>query len=190
MFDPGPLQLRTYCRNPACRKRLPQPVGDKLDAFCDEPCRVRYGQFNCPVCDRPLNKRDRQRRRRFCSEKCKSAYHRDPGRFERLFTGAARGIAGATRSALKNPDISKAKSPDFGALPLRIIAGPDVHPANLRIPFDPGVRPAKPTSLFGPSDWPANLIGGDRRGLSLDPALRRHIIATELPRLIKGEAND
>ena len=91
MFDASPLRLRNYCRNPACRHKLQHPVADKRDAFCDDRCRIRYGLYNCPRCDKPLTQKDRQRNCRFCSEKCKSAFHHDPGRFERSFLGAGRG---------------------------------------------------------------------------------------------------
>jgi hypothetical protein len=191
MFDVGPLQLRNYCRNPACRRKLPGPVADRRDAFCDAQCQTRYGQFNCPVCDRPLNKKDRQRRRRFCSEKCKSVYHRDPERFERPFSGAARGIAGATRSAPKSLEISTAIPSHFSDRPLRQIAGPQVHHANLLVPPDhpealARTKTAKRTAVIGRSDWPIDLVGGRASGSDqhrLDPRLRDRILATELPTL-------
>ena len=123
MFDAGPLHARCYCRNPACRQKLPRPVADKRDAFCDVQCQFRYSQFNCPVCDKPLLKSDRQKRKRFCSERCKSTYHRNSARFERPFSGPARGMAGATRSPPKSPEISTAISDHFGGQPLRKIPG-------------------------------------------------------------------
>jgi hypothetical protein len=184
MLDAGPLALRNFCRNATCRKKLPHPVADKRDAFCDERCRFRYSQFNCPVCDRPLLKSDRQKRKRFCSEKCKSAYHREPDRFERLFGWAGRGIAGATRSAPKSPEISTAIPGDSGDRPLRKIAGPDVPPANLLIPPDSEGRTAKRTTIISSRDWPVDLIGsagGPPQNRRLDPRLRRRILDTECP---------
>jgi hypothetical protein len=35
------------------------------------------------------------------------------------------------------------------------------------------------SAFFGPQDWLVNLVGGDRRGHSLDPQLARAIIHTE-----------
>jgi hypothetical protein len=189
MFDVSPVQLRNYCRNAACRRKLPGPVADKRDAFCDDRCRLRYSQFNCPVCDRPLLKSDRQKRKRFCSERCKSAYHREPGRFERPFSGAARGIPGATRSGVKSPDISKPISGDFGDRPLRKVAGPDVHPANLLVPPDSDAAARTKTAkhvVIGRCDWPIDLVGGRAGGPDqprLDRRLRDRILSTELPTL-------
>jgi YHS domain-containing protein len=187
MFDAAPLQARCFCRNPACRKKLPRPVADKRDAFCDAQCQFRYSQFNCPVCDRPLHKSDRQKRKRFCSEKCKSAYHRDPARFERPFSGAARGVAGATRSPPKSHEISTAIAHDFGDRPLRQIGGPQVHPANFLVPSDSvaHTRTAKRGAIIGRRDWPIDLVGGRASGADdrLNPRLRDRILAAELPTL-------
>ena len=163
MLDASHLQLRNFCRNPACRRRLPHPVDDERAAFCDERCQFRYGQFHCPACGKPLRKTDRQKRKQFCSEKCRSAYRRNPERFERFFGGAATLVPQATGSAPKSPDISKAISGDFGDRLLRIIAGPDVHLANLLIPPDPKVvartKTAKRTAIIGRRDWPIDLVG-------------------------------
>jgi hypothetical protein len=37
-------------------------------------------------------------------------------------------------------------------------------------------------SILAPSDWPIDLLGGNRRGAGLDSALRRRIVASELGR--------
>jgi len=48
------ILTRTYCRNPRCRSKLPEPVGNPHAAFCTKGCWQQYHRARCCVCERGI----------------------------------------------------------------------------------------------------------------------------------------
>jgi hypothetical protein len=49
-------KAKHYCRNPRCRSRLPEPVGNEHRAFCTRGCYESFYRNRCRVCERDLRK--------------------------------------------------------------------------------------------------------------------------------------
>jgi hypothetical protein len=50
--------LRHYCRNPRCRMRLPNPVGNEREAFCTKGCYRGFYRHRCLVCEQPIERKN------------------------------------------------------------------------------------------------------------------------------------
>jgi hypothetical protein len=69
---------RTYCRNPHCRSKLPNPVDDPRAAFCLRGCYDSFYLKRCIVCERH-KKRPQDR---LCGRRlCRNEYRRAPEAF-------------------------------------------------------------------------------------------------------------
>jgi hypothetical protein len=105
----------------------------------------------CLVCSKPMRVKRAGRQRHFCSPKCRQAAYRDRA-FRRKFRAASYDPSRALQNAPKNPTNS--------------------------IGFEPQNRGRG--SLFGPRDWPIDLVGGHRGGRRLQPDLTATIFSVEL----------
>jgi hypothetical protein len=52
--------LRHHCRNPRCRMKLKEPVGNPRDAFCARGCYESFHLRRCRVCEEPLKAKYRK----------------------------------------------------------------------------------------------------------------------------------
>jgi hypothetical protein len=52
--------LRHRCRNPHCRMKLKEPVGNPRDAFCARGCYESFHLRRCRVCEKPLEAKYRK----------------------------------------------------------------------------------------------------------------------------------
>jgi hypothetical protein len=155
--------VRRRCRNLRCQGKLKRPTTDARAAFCSIDCFESYYRRCCIVCERALPRLKASRPQRFCRQKCKSAYHRDPARF----LGRWGETPAAVRKGSRNPHSTGTTRTKKHGPTLRKVAGPDLHSINLMIPLDPGLvaraQRANGSHRIGPKDWPVDLVGGHRR---------------------------
>jgi hypothetical protein len=71
--------LRHRCRNPKCRTKLKEPVGNEHKAFCCRGCFENFYRTKCIVCERDIGtdpltgeKRKRHSKRKFCGRTCRA----------------------------------------------------------------------------------------------------------------------
>ena len=94
--------MRSMCRNPKCRMRLPAPVSNEREAFCTRGCYQSFYLHRCRVCERPIEqKRDGQRL--LCKKpKCKAAW-------QALESFGRYAVPSAAAKASKTPDFIDSK---------------------------------------------------------------------------------
>jgi len=51
MTDFVETAMRSMCRNPRCRSKLPTPVSNPRDAFCTRGCYSSFYRTRCRVCE-------------------------------------------------------------------------------------------------------------------------------------------
>lgn len=49
--------MRSMCRNPRCRSKLPAPVSNPREAFCARGCHTSFYRKRCLVCERPIERK-------------------------------------------------------------------------------------------------------------------------------------
>jgi hypothetical protein len=80
-------RLRHYCRNPRCRSKLQEPVGNPRNAFCCRGCYANYFRIRCFVCEQPFTRSNEAQF--LCSRrKCRAEWRRDPEQFLGNWGGA------------------------------------------------------------------------------------------------------
>ena len=57
--------MRSMCRNPRCRSKLPSPVSNPRDAFCTRGCHMAFYRKRCLVCECAIEQPKRGQRLRF-----------------------------------------------------------------------------------------------------------------------------
>jgi hypothetical protein len=109
----------------------------------------------CAVCARPMRIKRGGRKRQFCSDRC--------------------------RCTAKRQRVFEASFSHFRAVLARDSAAPENAPKTPVISNVCKTQSPGRASIFGPSDWPIDLMRGD--GGRLEPGLTAFIIRTELPEL-------
>ena len=194
MFDSNSSRHR--CRNARCKVQLKEPVANPRDAFCCTSCEAGFYRTHCRVCEKELGDAKRNSRRELCGKrKCTNEFRSDRKRAQLV----SRYYPLATTS---KPEKSSTKSTlKTGIKSDRVwrkVAGPDVPEINYRIPLRSRARsrtePAAPpildrgANLIGPTDWPVNILGGDR-SVAIDRETLAEIIATEIDGFESGETD-
>jgi hypothetical protein len=164
--------VRRRCRNPRCGVKLTRETDDARRAFCSYSCFAQHYRKLCVVCERPLRSKGR-RPQRFCRQKCKSEFHRDPERFLAGWGGAATTLPDAVRNAVRNAHSTGLKINTKRDRPPRILAGPgaDLDPINLAIDTETFAHVRRlnhrhwaEAAQVGPRTWPIDLVGGGDHG--------------------------
>ena len=109
----------------------------------------------CAVCKRPMRIKRGGRKRHFCSDRCRCIARRQRA-FEASFS-------------------------PFRAVLARDSAVPENTPKTRVNSTGCKAQSRDRASIFGPSDWPIDLMRGD--GSRLEPGLAAFIVRTELPQL-------
>lgn len=144
-------------------------AGGEFDAQLRRRCRH-------PKCGSKLAQPTDNSRHAFCSLGCYRSYYRN-----RCAVCEAQLPPGPSNRAICRRAECRAEMRKFpeAYLPSQTGERPprSAHKSGLKTRSKPG----RPTSLFGPLTWPANLIGGHRRGRRLDPNLVQSILNSEAP---------
>jgi hypothetical protein len=111
--------MRSMCRNPRCRSKLPAPVFNPREAFCARGCHTAFYRKRCLVCEGPIERsRDDQK---ICRKaKCRSAW--------RARTGFGRYIPSSDAKLPSKKPVNKgakgAPKRDPRSLSWHVVAGP------------------------------------------------------------------
>jgi hypothetical protein len=71
-------QLRSRCRNPHCRLKLPYPVENKHHAFCCRGCFESFYLNRCRVCEDPMQRKREGQKFKSGHKTCEVEYRRFP----------------------------------------------------------------------------------------------------------------
>ena len=140
--------LRFRCRNPKCRCKLPTPVSNEREAFCNRGCHNAFYRRRCRVCECPIEQPKRGTRLVCNKAKCKTAWRAQP------CVGCPPGhpptyvLRKSISEVPVNTGVKTPLKPDRG---WRIVAGPPLTPNQLHCATIPD----------GPDGWE----GGEYRRL-------------------------
>ena len=163
------VHLRQQCRH--CRCKI-EPTAADRNAFCSWKCFAGYFQLLCLACERPIKPKAHGSNQRFCRTQCKRKFHRNREHYLGRFHNELHLERGAFKGGPRSGDTKIAGAG----------LGSPTNPLKPRVKIE--LKPDRASPLIGPRDWPANLIGGDRRGCRLDPVLKQTILDTEY---VEGE---
>jgi hypothetical protein len=161
-------ELRTLCRNPRCRSKLPAPVENPRSAFCVRGCYRQFYRSRCLVCERPMERKTE--RKQLCGRpRCKSEFR---ALQQREMLGSYLHPTSAPNAA-GNPIKQGTSAPLDPAGRYRIVAGPVLSDRQLQL-ATVGAAPVlaqnrrtnarfwDEAALVKRGTPPVNLIGGYR----------------------------
>jgi hypothetical protein len=161
-------ELRTLCRNPRCRSKLPAPVENPRSAFCARGCHRQFYRSRCLVCERPMERKTE--RKQLCGRpRCKSEFR---ALQQREMLGSYLRSTSAPNAA-GNPIKQGVSAPLNPAARYRIVAGPVLSDRQLALATvgaaavlaqnrRVNVRFWDEAALIKRDTAPVNLIGGYR----------------------------
>ena len=68
--------MRSMCRNPRCRSKLPMPVSNPTEAFCTRGCHSSFYRTRCRVCECTIEQPKRGQRLVCNKPRCYAAFRR------------------------------------------------------------------------------------------------------------------
>jgi hypothetical protein len=181
--------VRRRCRNPHCGAKLKRETDNPRNAFCCYGCFEQHYRKLCIVCERPLRHKHARKAGRptqFCRQKCKSEFHRNPGRFLAGWGAPATTLQGPVRNGVRSAHSTGLKTGAKRDRPWRVVAGPgaNLDPVNLAIPLDAetaartgrsNTRHWAEAALIGPRNMPINL----KHARDLEREIERRRAASE-----------
>jgi hypothetical protein len=116
----GETAMRSMCRNPRCRCKLPTPVSNPRDAFCTRGCHSSFYRKRCRVCECAIEQPKRGQRFVCNKPRCYAAFGRREalGRYH---------PSGEVQINSRNPTKSGLKSGlnrDLRSISWLVVAGP------------------------------------------------------------------
>ena len=166
--EPTP-QVRFRCRNPRCGVKLKIPVANRRAAFCCRGCAQQFYRRHCLVCEVQFTRKATERRRVCWRSKCQYEFKNHPGAyFSDAYPIAEQGAKTASRpsstgtsdNASRSACETGLKSGSKSGRGWRIIAGPELHPANfLALPKVAPPGHSVGSVLFKHDTPPLNVIG-------------------------------
>ena len=72
--------MRSMCRNPRCRSKLPTPVSNPRDAFCTRGCHMAFYRKRCRVCECAIEQPKRGQQLVCNKPRCYAAFRRREAR--------------------------------------------------------------------------------------------------------------
>jgi len=113
--------MRSVCRNPRCRSKLPAPVSNPREAFCVRGCHSSFYKKRCRVCEDPIEQPKIGRPRLICKKAaCINAFASKTG------FGCYADVKSPENSS-RNPiklGIQRPLERDSRSISWRIVAGP------------------------------------------------------------------
>jgi hypothetical protein len=155
--------LRHHCRNPRCRMKLKEPVGNPRDAFCTKGCHSSFYLHRCVACEQPFKRR--QENQRICRKpRCRNDWQAGVVRSRYL-------VSSSVKLASKTPDFIGLKRADKRDRPPHIPDGPNCTweggeyrrlEAKNRAALREHFRELAKQCLIQPHHPPVNVLGGYR----------------------------